>query len=731
MMDLRMRGRQAVMICAAASCALVTQTVPADALSFFDRVFQTPAYREHQRREEKVRTREAAPVVRVSSPRYYTYKPDTLTTVSLKDLAIAPEPVETEPAATDPAAVEAPGKAPEATEPQAALPDAAGDQTAASVTDAPAADASDDAAAQNDAATSATEASPEITGTLPATADEGASSDVASAAADDAEQPAMAPVVQLVSEVVPQAVTAFADARGELADVTLRTLPEVGKTVKAHYAAEPAFLWITDDAPNARAKAVMQTLASAADVGLDPSDYAVERPAAIMVASAADGVDLTATQARHKALMRFEMELSAKALTYMLDAKRGRVDADRLSGYHDLPRKPVDLDAAIKELAQADDVASAMVAYNPANAEFKAMKRELARLRASNDSARVTIADGTLLKPGRTHAELVNVVAAIRLQGSDDLKQTHAAVLADYAGGEEYTPELVALVKDFQKENGLSADGVVGRNTIRALVGVSVDDKIEKLTLAMERTRWLPRELGERRVFINQPAFTATYLESGRDPLSMRVVVGKKSNQTNFFYDTIETVEYNPYWGVPYSIIVNEMMPKLRDDPGYLDRIGYEVTTPGGRQVSSASVDWHSVATKQSSINVRQRPGRSNALGELKILFPNRHHIYMHDTPAKALFKRDMRAFSHGCVRLADPRAMAAAVLGKTTDYVASRIGQGRNEADKVGGNIPVYVAYFTAWPQTDGEMGYFPDIYDRDTYLRRAIESTRKARGA
>ncbi len=154
----------------------------------------------------------------------------------------------------------------------------------------------------------------------------------------------------------------------------------------------------------------------------------------------------------------------------------------------------------------------------------------------------------------------------------------------------------------------------------------------------------------------------------------MRVVVGQKSNQTYFFSDTIETVEYNPYWGVPHSIIVNEMLPKLYEDPAYLDDIGYEVTTASGAPISSTAVDWHAVALKKLPINVRQRPGDDNALGELKILFPNSHAIYMHDTPSKRLFQRDSRAFSHGCVRLEDPRAMAAAVLGKPVDYIASRI---------------------------------------------------------
>ncbi|HSM19454.1 MAG TPA: L,D-transpeptidase family protein, partial [Hyphomicrobiales bacterium] len=254
-------------------------------------------------------------------------------------------------------------------------------------------------------------------------------------------------------------------------------------------------------------------------------------------------------------------------------------------------------------------------------------------------------------------------------------------------------------------------------------------DKIDKLVLAMERARWLPAYLGNRYVFINEPAFQATYSETGKEPLSMRVVVGKKENQTYFFADKVEKVEYNPYWGVPESIIINEMVPKLYRDPSYLDRLGYEVTTQSGRRVSSRSVDWYGVASRRVPINVRQPPGRKNALGLVKIMFPNKHSIYMHDTPAKQLFEKDMRAFSHGCVRLQKPREMAAAVLGKSVDYVDRRIAQGRNDSEQVTGNIPVYVSYFTAWPAADGKVRYYDDMYERDMYLARAIERTEAAR--
>lgn len=489
---------------------------------------------------------------------------------------------------------------------------------------------------------------------------------------------------------------------------------------------------IGSDAPNPPAGSAVASTAPASDAGStanqDTDPAASAQPAAQPGLIEAAGLPDDPSQQRR--LMQFEMELSDKVLTYILDATRGRVDPNRISGYHDLPRHKVDLVTALAELSSSDDIAAALESRHPDNAHFQKLKNALAALHESEEETPVTIADKTLIKPGKSHSELANVVAAIRLRGSENLKTTHTDTLSAYDGSEIYTPDLVALVKDFQRDSKLTADGVVGQNTIRALTGVTKADKIKKVVLAMERLRWLPRQFGDRHVFINQPAYNATYFGPERDPLSMRVVVGKKSNQTNFFYDEIETVEYNPYWGVPLSIIVNEMMPKLQNDPYYLDNAGYEVTTLKGERVSSASVDWYSVATRQSLINVRQPPGRKNALGSLKILFPNKHAIYMHDTPAKSLFKRDRRAYSHGCIRLQYPDRMAAAVLGKSTDYISSRISQGENESDRVAGKIAVYSSYFTAWPTLENTIGYYDDVYGRDALLTKALQRTATARG-
>src|SRR5690606_17177537 len=247
--------------------------------------------------------------------------------------------------------------------------------------------------------------------------------------------------------------------------------------------------------------------------------------------------------------------------------------------------------------------------------------------------------------------------------------------------------------------------------------------------LSLERLRWLPSEFGERHVFINAASFRVTYHEGGQERLNMRAVVGSKANQTYFFMDQIQQVDFNPYWGVPQSIIVNEMLPKLYRDPSYLDRAGYEVFARNGQRVSSASVNWTQFNGKVP-FDVRQKPGPANALGELKILFPNSHAIYMHDTPEKSLFSRDTRAFSHGCVRLENPRAMAAAVLGWSEDEVVTRIQRGHS-SEKVTADIPVYIGYFTAWPDKDGKVGYYGDTYERDAHLLKAMKLTSEARQA
>jgi murein L,D-transpeptidase YcbB/YkuD len=519
------------------------------------------------------------------------------------------------------------------------------------------------------------------------------------------------------------APTPFTQACANAPSLSLRVLPQVGDALIAYYSAHPDFLWSEDGKVSAKALAAIAFLGASDKFGLNPADYRVTPPDL----NAANDAD------RLKALLQFDLTLSAKLLTYTLDATRGRIDPNRLSGYHDLPRKSVDLGAALGEIATSDDIAAMLAGRNPDNPQFRTLVAELAKLQGNAPKALIPIPEHIRIRPGESDPQLANVLADIQRVASDSFKQEHADAFAKAAQAKTYSHDLVALVRDFQKEKGLSPDGMIGKNTIKAITGGNNGnaEKVEKLRLALERMRWLPRQLGSSYVFLNEAGFEVTFVDGDKKPLTMRAVVGKPTAQTYFFTDHIKDVEYNPYWSVPRSIVINEMLPRLYRNPGYLSAHGYEVSNQRGVQVASNAVNWAAVARNKLDVEVRQPPGRKNALGQLKIEFPNKHAIYMHDTPEKHLFAHDKRAFSHGCVRLQYPREMAAALLGKDARYIDKRIASGRTESDKVTRDIPVYLAYFTAWPDTNGTIHYYDDVYDRDAHLRTALAKTETERKA
>ncbi|MER9162056.1 murein L,D-transpeptidase [Mesorhizobium sp. M0715] len=518
---------------------------------------------------------------------------------------------------------------------------------------------------------------------------------------------------------VPSATgAAFRDAVASLGDYELLAEPDIAKALIAYYSANPDFIWISGTSLNSRAQDAVRVLGEASSYGLTPADYTVEVPAA--GASSADA------NAQLKELVRFEMALSARVLRYAHDAQNGRVDPNRMTGYYDFPAKPLDLQGVLRTLAHTQQVRTYLESRHPQNAEYQALRVELESLQASAENE-VVVDPKLLLKPGETSPELPKLLTLIARNLDDEMGGAYGEILSRLATGEVYDPELVPVIKAVQQKAGMKGDGVIGPRTVATLAGTSKADKLLKVEVALEELRWLPSDLGSPRVFINQPAFTASYIDNGEEKLKTRVVVGRTTNQTSFFYDQIKQVDFHPYWGVPQSIIVNEMLPRLRNDPGYLDRAGYEVTDSRGKRIPSSAVNWGAYGSN-IPYSVRQQPSEANALGELKILFPNKHAIYMHDTPQKSFFQRDMRALSHGCVRLQDPRGMAAAVLGTSVDYIAEKLKHG-HATENVTRTIPVYVAYFTAWPDLSGKVEYFGDVYDRDSRLKQALDATEAVR--
>ena len=495
----------------------------------------------------------------------------------------------------------------------------------------------------------------------------------------------------------------------------------LAEAIVTFYATEQTLLWTDSLAVSSRAEEVLALFERAEEDGLVSAEYAVKVP----------DLDFDAAQKdlRIREIAAFEVALTARALRYALDAGEGRVIANRLSGFHDLPRKRIQPDLVLKALEDATDPAQVLADFNPQNSYYQKLKEQLAVMKPEGKKiARVT--PETLIKPGQNNAELPKILALIAHKAPAGYLNSYQDVFDRHKDGTLYDPELVAAVKDYQKLMGKTPDGIIGRATITALQGETSSVKRERILYSMERLRWLPRDFGQRYVFVNQPAYRAQYFDQGKEQLAMDVVIGSARNQTHFFYDTISTVVFNPSWGVPRSIVMNEMMPRILADSAYLDRNNYEVVV-GGKVVSSTAVNWSAVAQGKAHVGVRQKPGPNNALGELKILFPNSHDIYLHDTPSKAAFKRDMRAVSHGCIRLADPRAMASAVMSTGKENLTKYFG--KNERGiKVPSGVPIYLTYFTAWPdEASGKIRYFDDVYARDEGLAKAFQKTEQSRVA
>ncbi len=495
----------------------------------------------------------------------------------------------------------------------------------------------------------------------------------------------------------------FDQLTGESA--SLRVLPEVRDAIVDQYRTQNFKpIWLTDGTLGPRGREVLTLLSAAADEGLDPQAYLPTGLATF---------DAPLPEQDAAAMARLDIDLTAAALRYARDASGGQFDPNRLSRYHDVKPGWVPAGQAMKVLAWSPFAASYLRSLHPTHPAYDAMKKALAEARSATPVAFSIIEDGPVVKKGSNDDRIPAVRERLAEWG-------YVAATAGEADPTLLDAELSVQLRLFQKASDIKVSGALGPQTVAALNTGRAQSDANTLLDNMERLRWLPRDLGNRYVFVNQPAFEAKVVENGRTIWETRVIVGKPGTQTALFNDEMEYVVFNPSWGVPQSIIRNEYLPKLRRDPGYLDRMGFKVVNQNGKVVPSRSISWASYGSKVP-FGVHQPPGADNALGELKFLFPNSHDIYMHDTPNRELFDRDERALSHGCVRVQNPREFAAVVLGWTPEEVNAHAETAKSETVRLKHKIPVHITYFTAWPGDDGRIRYYKDIYGRDATMQKA----------
>ena len=289
-----------------------------------------------------------------------------------------------------------------------------------------------------------------------------------------------------------------------------------------------------------------------------------------------------------------------------------------------------------------------------------------------------------------------------------------------------FNDTLEYAVKKFQKRNGLTSDGTIGKSTLKAM-NVSVRERISQILINMERCRWVPINVTGDYLVVNIPEFRLHVYENDKLDWSCNVVVGKsvEINHTVIFNDSVEFIVFNPYWNIPRNILIKETLPSIKKDSSYLQKNNLEIVDNTAKVIDSKTINWNNYASHFPYI-IRQKPGKNNSLGSVKFLFPNPYDIYMHDTPAKALFNEANRSFSHGCIRLEEPFRLALFLLRDDSTWTAEKINSivtgGRETFIKLKKKVPVFIAYFTCWVDEDGKLNFREDIYGHDAKMKKLL---------
>ncbi len=461
-------------------------------------------------------------------------------------------------------------------------------------------------------------------------------------------------------------------------------------------------LWLEQGAAGHKVETVLATLENAAEHGLNPADYHVDALKSRL-----------GTQDRSERLV-LDLLLTDGLMRYASDVRVGRVSPRQVRGERFVRPQTLDPVALVQQAATAPDLKAFLTLLPPHAPLYWGQVHLLAKLRQMPDWP--VVPDGRKLQKGDTSPR----VEALRqrLAATGELAQAAPQ-------GATFDAHLEAAVKAWQERSGLEPDGVVGRSSL-ALLNTPRAVRIDQVLANMERQRWLPDSLGSRYVIVNIPAYHLDAVSEGQVALSMKTIVGRPERPTPIFSDTIRFVEFNPSWGVPSTIAREDILPKLRQDPGYALAHKNVRIYRDGAEVDPWSVDWHSANIRNYSL--RAPPGPRNPLGTVKFLFPNSFDVYLHDTSEPAKFAEYARSFSSGCVRVSNPAELANWLLADKPGWSDTKrqqiLDSHRQTRLTMENPVPVWLTYTTAWMDENGLPVFRADLYNRDPDLAAAIRT-------
>lgn len=478
-------------------------------------------------------------------------------------------------------------------------------------------------------------------------------------------------------------------------------------------------VWIDDNGKPRQTDELIEAVKASYYEGLNPEDYGLTQMEAVLarVKSAGGNAD-TAD------LAELDVLFSNSFLTYANDIYYGQVTPEQIDMELIFGERRIDLGDLMAKAASEGNVKEALNGLFPKYPVYAKLRTALERYRQLEAAGGWRpIPPGPKLQKGARGPRVTALKQRLAVTGELD-----GADLSN----DVFDQALDQAVRKYQERNGLYVDGVVGDSTYESL-NVPADVRVNQIELTMERWRLLPQTLGVKFILVNIANFHLYGVENNHDTLDMRIVVGKPEWNTPIFSEQMTHIELNPYWNIPTSIFKDDIAPSIKADPDYMKRkniqaVGLKYSEPEGADEETVALAREEYVSKVLSGNyrLRQNPGPANPLGRIKFLFPNRHSVYLHDTPNRGYFKRAQRNFSHGCIRVERPYELAEFVMAPDAqwnhDAIEKAINSGRTRTLHLQTPLPVYILYFTAWADDDGTVNFHKDIYGLDQVLQNAL---------